>query len=232
MPPPPEVSARAHAGCLSFEFSAGAERLIVNCAASLVKGPEWTQAMRATAAHSTMIVADTSSAHIVAGAWPLRLLGPQLIEGPTQVHSKRNETEDGVLLELAHDGYQKPFALTHERRLFLSHDGADLRGEDRLLSRDGQAPVRRFALRFHLHPSLKVAQEDGRSVLLTLPSGVSWRLRVDADLDVVDSVYLGGDAIRKTSQIVLSGFTGSESTVIKWALKKVAKTLAFEPTVN
>jgi hypothetical protein len=51
--PPSRLSSTAHAGCLSFELSAAGERIIVNCGASLLKGPEWAQAMRATAAHST-----------------------------------------------------------------------------------------------------------------------------------------------------------------------------------
>ena len=64
---PAAVSTHAHAGCLSFELSVAEERIIVNCGASLLKGVEWEQAMRATAAHSTVTVADTSSAHIVDG---------------------------------------------------------------------------------------------------------------------------------------------------------------------
>ena len=65
--PPPTLSTGTHAGSLSFELSAGDERIIVNCGSSYTKGAEWTQAMRATAAHSTVTVADTSSAHIMSG---------------------------------------------------------------------------------------------------------------------------------------------------------------------
>lgn len=222
-PPPREFALRAHAGSLSFEMSAGDERIVVNCGASPLKGPEWAQAMRATAAHSTVTVADNSSAHVVSGSWPLRLLGPRLIEGPTQVPSKRSETEDGILLDASHDGYLNPFGLIHERSLFLSHDGNDLRGEDALRAREDTTP-RRFAVRFHLHPAVKLARtSDGLGAILTTPSGQTWRFRSDVAFEVADSVYLGvAHAIRKTQQIVIAGMTGPEATTIKWALKRMS----------
>ncbi len=62
---------------------------------------------------------------------------------------------------------------------------------------------------------------DRKSVVLTLPSGTTWRFGADAEIDLADGVYLGsGDAIRKTQQIVIAGVTGSEPTTVKWALKK------------
>lgn len=220
MSPPPAFSLGAHAGCLSFELSSGDERLIVNGGSSVLKGAEWTQAMRATAAHSTMTIADTSSAHVMSGPLAQAWLGPRLVEGPSRVEAKRNEHEDGILLEASHDGYAKPFGITHERRLFVSHDGDDIRGEDRLIARTNAA--HRYAARFHLHPTVKVARGDERkSLTLTLPSGATWRFTADAELDLNDGVYLGtGDAIRKSQQIVISGTTAAEPTTVKWALKK------------
>jgi uncharacterized heparinase superfamily protein len=222
------LSSTAHAGCLSFELSAAGERIIVNCGASLLKGPEWVQAMRATAAHSTLAVADTSSAHIVAGKWSSKLLGPRLVEGPTRVEAKRRESEDGIHLDAGHDAYVGQFGLAHERRWFVSHDGADIRGEDKLVPREPGAGSCKYIIRFHLHPTVKVARmADGRAVVLTLPSGATWRFGADAQVDVTDSVYLGaGDAIRKTHQIVITGETGAESLTVKWAIKKIA---GFEP---
>lgn len=220
--PPSAVSSRAHAGCLSFELSAQEERIVVNCGASLLKGAEWEQAMRATAAHSTVTVEDTSSAHIVSGRWTGKLLGARLVEGPSQVEARRNETEDGILLDASHNGYLKPFGLIHERRLFLSHDGIDFRGEDRLVPRNAETPARRFAVRFHLHPSVKVTRlTDSTGALLRLPSGAIWRFRADAVLEIADSVYLGaGDTIRKSQQLVISGLSGTEPVTVKWALKR------------
>ena len=219
--PPAQVSHGAHAGVLSFELSVGEERMIVNGGTAPMKGAEWVQAMRATAAHSTVTIADTSSAHVVSGVWARRLLGARLTDGPTRIEHKRHENESGILLNTSHDGYVKPFALAHERDIFVAHDGNDIRGEDRLVPR-GAAASHRFAARFHLHPSVKAARgADRKSVVLTLPSGTAWRFGADADVDLADGVYLGsGDAIRKTQQIVISGASGGEPTTVKWALKK------------
>ncbi len=219
--PPGDMSHGAHAGALSFELSVGDERVIVNGGTAPMKGAEWVQAMRATAAHSTVTIADTSSAHVVNGRWAQRFLGLRLTDGPIRIEHKRHENESGILLDTSHDGYAKPFGIVHERQIFVAHDGNDIRGEDRLASR-GDIAARRFAARFHLHPSVKAARgADRKSVVLTLPSGATWRFGADAEIDLADGVYLGsGDAIRKTQQIVIAGQTGAEPTTVKWALKK------------
>ena len=59
VPAAPGYDPHAHAGTLSFEFSHGDERLIVNCGAQNAGG-EWRLAQRATAAHSTLAVDDTN----------------------------------------------------------------------------------------------------------------------------------------------------------------------------
>ena len=52
-PPQGAFAADAHAGCLSFEMSAGTHRLIVNCGSARHHKEPWFSAVRATAAHST-----------------------------------------------------------------------------------------------------------------------------------------------------------------------------------
>jgi uncharacterized heparinase superfamily protein len=220
-PPPAPYATHAHAGTLSFELSAGQERLIVNCGTSVTKGDQWQDAMRATAAHSTLTIADESSAHVVPSGWAQNLLGPRLVDGPRTVECKRRESEDGVFLEMAHDGYVASFQLRHERRLYVSHDGTDIRGEERVVPAGAQQPAaRECAVRFHLHPSVRV-MKAGRGVVLTLPGGATWRFSSDADLSVTESVYLGhANQIRKTQQVVVSMLAGPEAGCVKWALKR------------
>ena len=40
-PPPVSVSREAHAGCLSFEFSAGLQRIVVNCGVPATSREAW-----------------------------------------------------------------------------------------------------------------------------------------------------------------------------------------------
>ena len=65
-PPPPGYDDNAHAGTLSFEFSVGRDRLIVNCGAQTAR-PDWYDVQRTTAAHSTLTLAETNSSELSPG---------------------------------------------------------------------------------------------------------------------------------------------------------------------
>jgi uncharacterized heparinase superfamily protein len=193
-PPPAGFAETAHAGTLSFELSVGRERLIVNCGAGIL--PAWRDALRATAAHSTLVVADTSSTEFRAGTVSRR---------PATVTLDHHQASGAHWLDMSQDGYLPGFGATHTRRIYIAEGAEDIRGEDALL---GERPVA-FALRFHLHPSVTVRREspqdeEGGAVLLTLPSGGKWRLRADSgQLSIEESIYLGGENPKRTSQIVV-----------------------------
>src|SRR6185312_2190513 len=63
--PEGEFAQHAHAGFLAFEFSSGSYRLVVNCGAGGPAHPGWDAPLRATAAHSTLTLADRSSAQVL-----------------------------------------------------------------------------------------------------------------------------------------------------------------------
>lgn len=215
--PPAPYDGDAHAGALAFEVSHGRERLIVNCGAHLGSDAHWRAAMRATAAHSTLIVADTASATLGRdGHFTTR----------PEVKAQRNEQDGNIWVGASHLGYVPAFGLRHERELYLAADGDDLRGEDRLVV-VGHGPPRGrgFAIRFHLHPDVQASTtQDGNAVLLKTPSGVFWRLKaVGAVMNLAESVYLGDGIVRKTQQVVLDGHAGSTGAAVKWALKREAK---------
>ena len=49
---------KTHAGSLSFEFSHFGEKLVVNSGSPFVNDKKWIEAMRSTAAHSTVSIDD------------------------------------------------------------------------------------------------------------------------------------------------------------------------------
>jgi uncharacterized heparinase superfamily protein len=208
-PPPPGVDRLAHAGTLSLEVSIGRERLIVNCGAAPAAGKLWLDAARATAAHSTLVIADTNSSELKPTG-----LGRQ----PEQVEAQRQEANGSHWLEASHDGYRKPFGALHRRRLYLAESGEDIRGEDAVEAATPQA----YTLRFHLHPAVNASlQQDGEAVLLRLPSGGGWRLRAEgARMTLEESVYLGGLEPKRSEQVVLTGHADGAQQV-KWAIAKV-----------
>ncbi len=81
-PPPLALSQEAHAGCLSFELSWKAHRLVVNCGLPAVNKENWRQVARATAAHSTVTFNDASSCRFLESRRLRRLLfGAPIISG-------------------------------------------------------------------------------------------------------------------------------------------------------
>ena len=195
--------------------------MIVNCGAYPGLAPEWRSTLRFTAAHSTAVVDDTNSSEVMPD-------GP-LEHPPAHVLARRFEREGALWLELSHDGWRSLFGVVHKRRLWLSPDGTDLRGEDTLAGPDGRrvkkaASGRKFAVRFHLHPEVKASlAQSGASALLRLPSGQGWRLRASGGtIGVAESVYLGdGQRIRRAAQLVLTGALGADGAKIKWAFTRV-----------
>ena len=208
-PPPAKLDRFAHAGTLSFELSIGRERLIVNCGAAPAAMGAWHDACRATAAHSTLVIADTNSAE-------LRAVG--LGRRPEKVDIQRQEANGAHWLDASHDGWLRPFGAVHRRRLYMSDSGEDIRGEDAVEASSPQP----YTVRFHLHPGVHASvQQDGEAVLLRLPGGGGWRLRADGALiGLEESIYLGGAAPRRSEQVVLTGYQDGPQQV-KWAITKV-----------
>jgi uncharacterized heparinase superfamily protein len=209
-PPPHGFAEHAHAGALSFEMSHGRERIIVNCGAYRGPKPNWWRVARASAAHSVLVVADTNSVEIRDDG--------TLGRAPSSVACERAEHDGQQWISATHDGYRDRFGLTYTRELFLTADGTDLRGEDRLTGRPGAA----FAVRFHLHPSVQASLiEDETAAVLRLPGGMVWRLRAaGAEMTLGESVYLGSGEARKTQQVVLSGTVAPGGTGVRWALRR------------
>src|SRR6266404_697248 len=131
---------------------------------------------------------------------------------------ERAEHEGQQWMSATHDGYRERFGLIYARQLFLSADGEDLRGEDRLTGLPGAT----FAVRFHLHPSVQASlARDASAVLLRPPSGSVWRLRAaGAEMSLGESVYLGSGEARKTQQVVLSGTVPAGGVTVRWAIRR------------
>jgi len=211
-PPPLEVSADGHAGCLAIEFSNRQQRIIVNCGMPAVGRENWRQVARATAAHSTVTFNDASSCRFLDSAAFRRLFGVPIADGPDHVTVSRDNEDRETVLRAAHDGYARRFGILHERFVSLSVDGNRLDGEDVFLPATGNTLPEDaedlFAVRFHLHPTIRANRlTDGHGVVLLLPNKDIWNLNAHEDVVAVEeSVYLAGqDGPRRTMQIVIYG---------------------------
>ena len=205
----------AHAGTLSFELSVGKQRIVVNCGAFGGREESWRQVQRSTAAHSTLTVEDRNSTSL----YPDATIGA----GPKTLTCERMEADGNAWIDTSHDGYLASNGLVHRRRIYMNAAGTDIRGEDSLAG----SGEHKFAIRFHLHPSVKASLvKDGASVLLRLPGGAGWRMRCSGGVaSLQESIYLGDRTEAKRSeQIVINGATAQGAAQVKWALTQLAKT--------
>jgi len=195
---------------LSLELSHGRERIIVNCGGYRGAKEAWRRVMRSSAAHSVMVLGDTNAIELRADG--------TLGRAPRPVRVDRAEEGGHQWIAASHDGYRHRFGVVYSRELYLSHDGDDLRGEDKLTGRSGLE----FAVRFHLHPAVQAAViDDGAGAELRLGDGSVWRLRASgAELSLGESVYLGTGEVKKTQQIVLTGTTGTSGATVRWAIRR------------
>lgn len=209
----------AHAGALSFEFSANKQRFVINSGAPRF-GPERYQAMaRSTAAHSTLILGDVSSLQFAQNP----LLENYITGGVTKLPFSRRNSEDGSdQLMARHNGYAKRFGLLHERDLRLNATGTKLVGHDRLLTMNGeilrQPLTTDCVIRFHIHPLISLTHEDDHSILLEAPSGESWLFHTPTALPEIseDVFFAGTSGIEPSSQIELK----LETPEIWWFFSK------------
>ncbi len=220
--PPGAFSTRAHAACLAMEFSSGGHRVVVNCGDGGATHPKWEPALRATAAHSTLVLADASMAAILPPGIGRDLLGSRLLGGPTAIETRRVETVQGWSVEAGHDAYLAPFGVRHERQVTMSQQGLAITGVDRLLPRPARAHAAlTFAIRFHIHPDVRVSPSQGGGILLKLPNGEGWRFRTGAPMTVEESVYLGGDVVRRSEQLVITGTVKDQPVETAWIFEQI-----------
>lgn len=206
--------AQAHAAPLAFEFVYGKERVFVNCGSHPVED-DWHDALRGTAAHNTVALDYRNACEIRKdGHFGRRT---------RNVVVTREEADGACLIDGVHDGYVPLNGISHRRRLYLSDQGHDLRGEETLSCSVGLSKPVEVAIRFHLHPRVQVSLIRGkREALLRLPGGAGWIFSHEGgQLALDNSIYMGdGLRPRKTKQLVISTRMETDLTQLKWAVQR------------
>jgi len=217
-PPAAALSRGACASTLAFEMSDEGHRLVVNCGGGAGLAPDLAKGLRTTAAHSTLVLAETNSTAI----HPDGSMG----RGVTEVALIRAETPDARRIEAAHDGYVKRFGFSHRRRLSLAADGRSLEGEDKLTpeGRKKTAPGTPLALWFHLAPGIEtVLTTDGQGALLRPDEGTGWQFRTRAGtLALEDSIWIDGAGRPRPSKALVVTLEAPDTGVtIPWSFRRV-----------
>lgn len=218
---PPPAGALPRGGCastLAFEMSEGPHRIVVNCGGAPWLGQDLAQGLRTTAAHSTLMLADTNSTALHDDG--------SLGKGVSEVTLERREAGGSATLEAGHNGYVRRYGFRHVRRLVLAGDGRQLSGEDRLVPHGRKRPLAAtpYAISFHLAPGLDpVLTADGRGALLKPAEGEAWQFRSDGTtLALEDSLWIDPlGRTRPTKALVVQGETAPDGMAVGWSFRKV-----------
>ncbi len=237
-PPSARLCGTAHASTFALVATDGARQLIVNCGGergpqgSRGFPPELVMGLRSTAGHSALVLADTNSSRLHDG-------GPRRLGGVEEVLVEARTTQQGQWFEGRHDGWRRRFGYDHVRRLWLSPDGEDLRGEDRLepvrvgIARPRSREALPFAIRFHLGPEAEATlTQDGRGALVRLPGArpgqdIAWAFRVGFNhapgmLAIEPSLFVDADgSTHEIQQLLLKGLVDPGGTAdVSWSFRR------------
>jgi uncharacterized heparinase superfamily protein len=233
--PAPSLSGNAHAGFLSFEMSSGNCPVIVNCGAPPPHHDEWRLFSRATPAHSTLSFEEISSAEFAAagtnGGGVIASDAP--LAGPANAQASFSDQSDNLRVRGSHDGYMAAFGVSHARQFLIAPDGLLISSEDKLTapaglkSPDGAMIGGEYAIRFHLHPTVRAELTDnGASALLVLPNGETWKISSNAPETRIEESFFLADARgpQPAQQVVLGGMMGEAFEVrVVWNIERVTE---------
>ena len=196
------VSDDTCAGSLSFELSFGKNKIIVNCGAPYVHNKKWTEAMKTTAAHSTLSIDNINSSDIF---YKKENKNSRL----AKVWSTRKFNNHCHWIDSAHSGYRDIFGIVHARKIHIDINNKLIRGQDVLsqVTKNYSLIAKKYFLRFHLHPSIEVsATGSKKKAILRLPGGQGWEfICSEAKIRILESIYLGEkQKIYKTNHILIS----------------------------
>lgn len=166
---PDYLPGHAHADTLSFEFSLGAQRVIVNSGTSVYgTGPE-RQRQRGTAAHNCVEIDGADSSEVWAGFRVARRAYPALHEA--------RAVGEGAIISASHDGYRRlPGRNGVSRKWTL--DRTSLRIDDAV-----EGPRSTAIAHFHFHPGIRI-EPAGGSALAIRAGAADLRLEFTGARDV------------------------------------------------
>ncbi|MBM3543016.1 MAG: heparinase [Alphaproteobacteria bacterium] len=227
--PPGSLSTTANAGFLSFEMSSGDCPIIINCGAPPPDHDEWRLFSRSTAAHSTLTLEDDSLTEFASSGNGAQPAPDAQISGPVNAHATFNDQGDNLRIKGSHYGYVLRYGVSHSRQILVSSGGRLISSEDKLSAPNGLKSTDgliagSYAIRFHLHPSVKARIVDERTAELSLLNGEKWRISSNAPEITLEESYLIADTRgpQPSSQVVLSGMMGEAHEVrIVWNIEMV-----------
>jgi len=132
--------------------------------------------------------------------------------------SVKEEPKIGIGFDGSHNGYRY-LGVQHERMIFLSDDGQDIRGEDILTGKKAH----QAQAHFHLHPDVSYVLKTENEVELTTKSGLKLSFRVHGgrlyDASSIYAPHFGEKCASK--KLILRADWRKKECTLRWAIKVI-----------
>ncbi len=208
---------KTHAGSLSFELSHLSEKIVVNCGSPFISNRNWNDAMRSTAAHSTLNINEINSSDI--------FFDKDTTTRIADVFSEKFEENDNIWINSSHTGYEKLFGIIHKRLIHIDLKNLIVRGEESFKKNTKKNSINKhkYFLRFHIHPSIELnATTSKKKVVLKLKNNVGWEfICSEPKITIEDGIYLGENKIVQPNQHILINDAINNRKNIKWLFRLI-----------
>ena len=209
------------AGCLSFELLYNGIKIITNSGSAKNFSGELAYLSQSTAAHSCLTINDTSSCLFQKNSFLKKYYGNSLLK-KLKV-TKRNLENNRINLILAggHDGYQKKYSTSVERKIIIDGEKNIITGEDFLLVSKNEYAFLNFSIRFHVMPDTKLIKTNGGDILMSIKNQ-GWKFKSQGqDIKIESSLYFADyDKVHETSCILIEGTLKQQANRILWSIEK------------
>ena len=218
--PEKKFSKDYQAGLFSFEFSYLGEKVITNSGYFQDYKHQLNIISKSTAAHSTLILNNTSSVRFERNKYGNMLVGKSFKISNKEIKSEKNFW----LLKASHDAYSKSNGVIHERQLQYFYNDYKLKGVDKLIKIKNFNSCR-FELRFHLLPEIKLTKLLNNDSILIESNNAGWKFTCkNHNIDIEKGLYFGmKNKYLENKNILVSGLTNSEEQNIFWEISKIWK---------
>ena len=223
-PPPNIFSKNYQAGCLSFELISNKQKIICNAGYGKYFSPRLKSLSRATAAHSTLYINDTSSCIFQKNESINKVYCNSLIQKHKIINKKYEDEKDFISISAAHNGYEKRFGYIHTRSIKILKKNDQILGNDELKKTKNYSNPLNYFIRFHFYPNTKIVKtKAGNSIIISLSNGEGWLLENKMDnFDIEKNIFLGNkNKIINSESVSISGKINKEIISIEWEIKKI-----------
>ena len=216
--PDKKFSNNYQAGALSFEIISNNKKVICNSGYFQNHKHQLNNISKTTACHSTLAVGNHSSVQFVKQS-----TGQTKIKNGLKIFDKKIISEKNYWsVNASHDGYNKRFGITHNRKLDFLHDDPKILGIDTIFKKK-KFKSTNFEIRFHLDPESKVMKtQDGKSIYIDL-NNEGWKFTCkEYKIDIETGLFFGlKNNFVENQNIVISGITQEEIQKIHWELERI-----------